>query len=59
MRIEAKGRNDAAQTMSDDYGRTLQLAQQQVDFADKLKATSVTVLPDSAVGRPFVANLAK
>ncbi len=59
MRIEAKGRNDAAMTMSDEYGRTYQLAQVQVEFADKLKATSVTVLPDSAVGRPFVANMSK
>jgi hypothetical protein len=45
--------------MTNEFGQKVQLAQQQVDFADKLKATSITVLPDSAVGRPFVANLGR
>lgn len=55
--IEARGRNEAAELMQDEFARRLQLAQQQVEFARALKATSLTVLPDSIVGRPLVHQL--
>jgi regulator of protease activity HflC (stomatin/prohibitin superfamily) len=59
MRIKAKGRNDAAHSMEDQFARQLQLSQQQVEFAASLKATHLTVLPDSAVGRPVTQMLGK
>jgi regulator of protease activity HflC (stomatin/prohibitin superfamily) len=49
--IEAKARNDAAQAMTDEFGKALQLNQLQVDFASNLKAQVLTVGQDSVVGR--------
>jgi len=55
-KIEAQARNDAAKSMNDDFARQYALAGQQVEFARVLKASVLTVLPESAIGRPFVSS---
>jgi len=55
-KIEAQARNDAARSMTDDFARQYALAGQQVEFARVLKASVLTVLPESAIGRPFVSS---
>jgi len=55
-KIEAQARNDAAKSMTDDFARQFALAGQQVEFARGLKASVLTILPESAVGRPFVSS---
>jgi len=55
-KIEAEARNKAAQAMTDDFAREFALAGQQVEFARALKANVLTLLPDSAIGKPFVAQ---
>jgi len=52
-KIEAEARNKAAQAMTDDFAREFALAGQQVEFARALKANVLTLLPDSAIGKPF------
>jgi len=55
-KIEAQARNEAAKSMTDDFAKQFALAGQQVDFARGLKASVLTILPDSAIGRPFVSS---
>jgi len=55
-KIEAQARNDAAKSMTDDFARQFALAGQQVEFARGLKASVLTVLPESAIGRPFLSS---
>jgi len=57
--IEAKARNTSAEMMTNEFAKTYALSGLQVDFAKSLKATSLTVLPDSAVGKPIVAGLSR
>lgn len=57
--IEAKARNASAEMMTNEFAKTYALSGLQVDFAKSLKATSLTVLPDSAVGKPIVAGLSR
>lgn len=54
-KIDARARNDAAKMMQDDFAKQFALSGQQVEFAKGLKATSITVLPDSAVGKPMAS----
>jgi len=54
--IEAQARNEAAKSMTDDFARQFALAGQQVEFARGLKASVLTVLPESAIGRPFLSS---
>lgn len=56
-KIEARARNEAAEMMNDEFAKSFAMAGQQVEFARALKATSLTVLPDSAVGRPVVSGM--
>jgi regulator of protease activity HflC (stomatin/prohibitin superfamily) len=53
-KIEAQARNDAAKSMTDEFARQYALSGQQVEFAKALKASVLTVLPESAIGRPFL-----
>jgi regulator of protease activity HflC (stomatin/prohibitin superfamily) len=55
-KIEAQARNDAAKSMTDEFAKQYALTGQQVEFARALKASVLTVLPDSAIGRPFVTS---
>jgi len=55
-KIEAQARNEAAKSMTDDFARQFALAGQQVEFARGLKASVLTVLPESAIGRPFLSS---
>lgn len=55
--MEAKSRNDAANLMSTKFGQDYAIIQQQVAFADALKATSLTVMSDSMVGRAMDAKV--
>jgi len=54
--VEANSRNEAATAMKDDFAREYAMIGQQVAFAGKLKATSLTVLPDSMIGGPIAAQ---
>jgi len=54
--VEANSRNEAATAMKDDFAREYAMLGQQVAFASRLKATSLTVLPDSLVGTPIVSQ---
>jgi len=55
-KIEAAARNAAAVQMTDSFAKQFALAGQQVEFARALKANVLTLLPDSAIGRPFVSQ---
>jgi regulator of protease activity HflC (stomatin/prohibitin superfamily) len=55
-KIEANARNEAAKSMTDDFAKQFALAGQQVEFARGLKASVLTILPESAIGRPFVSS---
>jgi len=55
-KIEAQARNDAAKSMTDEFARQYALSGQQVEFARALKASVLTVLPESAIGRPFLSS---
>mmetsp|Transcript_38108 Transcript_38108/g.74947 ORF Transcript_38108/g.74947 Transcript_38108/m.74947 type:complete len:521 (-) Transcript_38108:239-1801(-) len=55
--IEARARNEAAEVMTNDFAKEFALSGQKVEFAGALKATSLTVLPESAVGKPIVTTL--
>jgi len=55
-KIEANARNEAAQSMKDEFARKLMLANQQVEFARSLKATSLTVIPSSGLGRNIITQ---
>jgi hypothetical protein len=48
--IEAKSRNEAANILQEKFARELILSGQQVEFAKNLKATSLTVIPQSGIG---------
>jgi len=54
--IEAKSRQEAAEKMTEEFGRRLQLGGQEVAFGSALKATVLTVTPDSMVGRVLGGN---
>jgi len=55
-KIEGESRNAAARLMTDDFAKQFALAGQQVEFAKGLKAQVLTVLPESALGRPFASS---
>jgi len=55
-KIEAQARNEAAKSMTDEFARQYALSGQQVEFARALKASVLTVLPESAIGRPFLSS---
>jgi regulator of protease activity HflC (stomatin/prohibitin superfamily) len=55
-KIEAQARNDAAKSMTDDFAKQFALSGVQVEFARVLKASVLTILPESAIGRPFVST---
>lgn len=54
-RLDASSRNDAATIMQNEFARTYAMAAQQVQFAANLKCQSLTVLPDSVIGKPVCA----
>jgi len=55
-KIEALSRNEAARSMVDPFAKQFALSGLQVEFAKSLKANVLTVLPESAIGRPFVSS---
>jgi len=55
-KIEAQARNLAAQVMTDPFAKEFALSQQQVEFAKNLKASVLTVVPDSMMARPFISS---
>lgn len=55
-KIEADARNKAAMAMNDPFAKQFALSGQQVEFARALKANVLTILPDSAIGKPFVSQ---
>jgi len=55
-KIEAQARNEAAKSMTDEFARQYALSGVQVEFARALKASVLTVLPESAIGRPFLSS---
>ena len=56
LQLEAKSRNEAAKTMSNSFARDYALRGLTVQFAAKLKAKQLTVLPDNIVGAPVANN---
>ena len=54
--IEAKSRQEAAEKMTEDFARKLQLSGQEVAFGSALKANVLTVTPNSMVGRVLASN---
>jgi len=57
-RIEAKGRNDAADMMTNEFAMKFALSGQQVEFASALKAKVLTVVPGSSIGRALLSQSA-
>jgi len=59
-KIEAEARNRAADSLTNKYARDLArdiaLASQQVEFARALKATVLTVVPESVIGRTLSSS---
>jgi len=49
-RIEARGQNDAADMMTNNFAMKYALGGQQVEFASALKAQVLTVVPESTIG---------
>jgi len=54
--IEAEAKNKAADSLHNAFGQQMALANQQVEFARALKATSLTVLPNSILGRAIASQ---
>jgi regulator of protease activity HflC (stomatin/prohibitin superfamily) len=55
--IEAQSRNDAAVSMDQPFAKQYALAGQEVQFAANLKATVLTVSPESAIGKQVSSSM--
>jgi len=55
-KIEAQARKEAAELMDNKFAQQLAMAGQQVEFARALKATVLTVIPESGIGRSVTSQ---
>ena len=57
MTIEAQARNEAAQTLQDNFSKDLLMMQEKVNFARELKATTLVISDQNTVAKNVVPML--